>query len=237
MAKEKQAKPAPGSSLADAGLESFVTREVHRSLLVGASYNPRIITDKEKGKLKAALKRHGLVAPVTWNKRTGNIVGGHQRMGIMDSLMGTSDYLLTVAEIDVDVAKEKELNVLLNNQQAMGSWDLDGLKNLFDDESVTLEGAGLDITDMIGYFGDDALNERQEDLSELASKLSELSSMYSAVQGRNVKKTTEEFFLVFVFPDGAHVDAFINANSMANNRYQSGKWLMDRLGIVLPEQQ
>jgi ParB-like chromosome segregation protein Spo0J len=50
-----------------------------RSKIHNAPYNPRFITDEAKRKLKGSIKRNGLLAPPTWNIRTGNIVGGHQR--------------------------------------------------------------------------------------------------------------------------------------------------------------
>lgn len=231
----KKKQVSEHASLADAGLEAFTMRELHRSELKNATYNPRTINDKERDKLKGALAKHGLVAPITWNKRTGNIVGGHQRISIMDSLMGKSDYSLSVAVIDVEEAREKELNILLNNSQAQGSWDMDMLKTMFDDEAVTLEGAGFDITDMIQMFGDNSLNDRADDLEELAEKLSKLSDTYSSVRERNASKALNEFFLVFVFPDGDHVDALLEKFKLPDNRYQNGLYLMKMLGVEPPK--
>jgi hypothetical protein len=231
MVKATTPKKDKPKSLAEAGLESFTTREIHRKQLVGAIYNPRVITDQERTKLKKAIARHGLVAPVTWNERTGNIVGGHQRIGIMDSLMKTGDYSLTVAVIDVDEAKEKELNVLLNNTSAQGSWDMDGLKKMFGDESVTLEGAGFDIGDMIDLFGDDSLNERAADLAEFAEKLADLSSTYNDVSARNKAKLDGEFFCVLVFPDAASMQAMFKHVGVKDSRYQNGQLFAERLGV------
>lgn len=219
------------SSLHEAGLESFVVEELHRSKLSNATYNPRKINDKERDKLKAALQRHGLVAPITWNKRTGNIVGGHQRISIMDTLMKTADYKLSVAVIDCDEAREKELNILLNNQQAMGSWDMAALKDMFADEDVSLAGAGFDLTDMIQMFGDDSVDDRQEDLSELAQKLSEISSLYSGAQAKNKKKFEEENFLVLVFENNEQLSGFVEHFKGEDNRYQNGVAMMKQLGI------
>lgn len=234
---DKKVKNEKPSTLHEAGLESFVTREIHRGSLNNASYNPRFISDKEREKLKKALKKHGLVAPVTWNERTGNIVGGHQRISIMDALMKTSDYSLTVAVIDVDVAREKELNVLLNNTNAMGSFDLNGLKSLFQDADVTLDGSGMDHKDMIDMFGTEVFNHgRDEDLAALAEKLASLSGQYSAVQERNKKKAQSEFYLVLVFPDGEHIDAMVEHMGLENTRYQSGTVFMDAIGIKKPDQ-
>jgi hypothetical protein len=229
--KKRQDGPKP-ASLHEAGLETFVVREVDRSEIKNAEYNPRVMTDQERGKLKLALRKHGLVAPITWNARTGRIVGGHQRLSIMDALMQTKSYKLNVAAVDVDEAQERELNILLNNQAAQGQFDLAALKELFADPSVTLEGAGFDISDMVNMFGDAAFDEsRTEDLGKLAERLSELSSHYSAVQKHNVQKQNKEFYLVFVFPDGEDPDRIIEAMGWKPNRYQSGSELMRLLKV------
>lgn len=125
-------------SLKDLGLESYVIETVHRSQLKNAPYNPRRISDHEKAKLKAVLKRHGHVAPITWNRATGHIVGGHQRISLTDSLAGTADYTMQVAVIEVSEPREKELNIALNNAHAMGEFDMERLKDLFKDENVTV---------------------------------------------------------------------------------------------------
>ncbi len=223
------------ASLREAGLESYVVEEVHRSELKNAPYNPRRLTDHERARLSRGLERHGLVAPVTWNKRTGNLVGGHQRVSILDALMGKKDYTLSVSAIDVDEAREKELNVLLNNTAAMGSFDLELLRPMFDDESVTLEGAGMDHTEMVRLFGEDIFDDRTQDLQEFSEKLADIAGQYDAVKERNAKKAEGEHYLVFVFPDGAHVDAFLRAAQMEDNRYQNGMALLDKWGVANPQ--
>lgn len=40
--------------------------------------------------------------PLVWNRRTGILVSGHQRLKALDALEGTEDYELTVSVIDVD---------------------------------------------------------------------------------------------------------------------------------------
>ncbi|MFY9379208.1 MAG: ParB N-terminal domain-containing protein, partial [Acutalibacteraceae bacterium] len=52
------------------------------SQLNPAKYNPRKDLqpgDPEYEKLKRSMQEFGYVEPIVWNKRTGNIVGGHQR--------------------------------------------------------------------------------------------------------------------------------------------------------------
>ena len=61
------------------------------------------------------------------NKRTGlTVVSGHQRLSVMDELQKfpDNDYRIRVDVIDVDEKQEKELNILMNNPNAQGTWIL-----------------------------------------------------------------------------------------------------------------
>ena len=54
-----------------------------------ANYNPRKNLksgDKEYEKLKKSIKEFGYVEPVIYNKRTGIVVGGHQRLKVLKDL-------------------------------------------------------------------------------------------------------------------------------------------------------
>ena len=110
--------------------ESFVVEEVGREVLKGAPYNPRRITDDARARLKAKIEKVGLVTPLVWNKRTGNLVGGHQRLSILDELEGRQDYRLRVSVVDVDEREERALNVFLNNQASQGDWDVKALAEI-----------------------------------------------------------------------------------------------------------
>jgi ParB-like chromosome segregation protein Spo0J len=93
------------------------------------------------------LDKYGLVEPLVWNRRTGNLVGGHQRLAILDEEEG-KEYELTVSAIDVDAETEKKINVFLNNTSAMGSWDQDALEKLVLDlaqgSPLVIEDLGFD---------------------------------------------------------------------------------------------
>ena len=148
--------------LATMGLQSFKIEKLNRADLKGAPYNPRILTPAAKRKLTAVLKKHGLVSTITWNRRTGNIVGGHQRIEALDALAGTSNYEMDVAVIDVDEAREKELNIALNNQEAGGDFDLEKLQELLRSPGVDVDGTGFDHSDIFKMFGDSVLMERDD---------------------------------------------------------------------------
>jgi ParB-like chromosome segregation protein Spo0J len=88
-----------------------------------AAYNPRRVLSPKSAayrRLKASLAEFGLVEPLVWNELTGHVVGGHARLAILKEL--------GVAEVPVSVvrltdAREKALNVVLNNQEAQGRFD------------------------------------------------------------------------------------------------------------------
>ncbi len=58
------------------------------SLLKPAPYNPRIVLQPGMpgyDRLKRSLTEFGLVQPIIWNESTGHIVGGHQRLAILEA--------------------------------------------------------------------------------------------------------------------------------------------------------
>lgn len=61
--------------------------------LKAAEYNPRRALkpgDAEYEKLKRSITEFGYVEPVIWNKQTGNVVGGHQRLTVIRNLYPAS---------------------------------------------------------------------------------------------------------------------------------------------------
>ena len=127
--------------------QKFTSAEVARSALRNAKYNPRQIGDDERARLREGLESLGLVAPLVFNKRTGNLVSGHQRLSILDELEGTKDYRLTVARIDVSASEERRLNLLLNNPKAQGTWDDEKLKAVIEQLNGELAGTGFSADD------------------------------------------------------------------------------------------
>jgi DNA modification methylase len=114
-----------------------------------AAYNPRKDLqpgDPEYEKLKRSIQEFGYVEPIVWNKRTGNIVGGHQRYKVLLD-MGMSEVDCVV--VDLDDAKEKALNLALNKIQ--GDWDYEKLKDLLqelDTGEIDLELTGFDMDEI-----------------------------------------------------------------------------------------
>lgn len=142
--------------------QAYETEVIHRSQIQNAPYNPRIMDEGAKKRLKKNIAKHGLVAALTWNKRTGNLVGGHQRLEQLDALEKNKDYDLTVCVVDVDEREEATLNVQLNNPSMQGEWDLDKLAGISEEFD-------LDLGDDLGFTESDIdfLFEGDERFSEL----------------------------------------------------------------------
>jgi len=213
-------------TLRELGLETYEIVQIARSQLVDAPYNPRLIGEAEKRKLKAGLKKHGLVAPITWNARTGHIVSGHQRIKLLDALAGSPDYELTVARIDVDEAREKELNILLNNPNAQGDWDMERLNELLRLPDLDLQGAGFDHADVYRLFGESSLADRGDALDELAEKVREFRDRYQELFKRSAQRQSTDFYMVVVFRDAEQLSTFLQEHGLPDNRYQSGEEIM-----------
>jgi hypothetical protein len=101
--------------------------------LVPAPYNPRRVlkpNDKAYRKLEKSLREFGLVEPLIWNERTGHVVGGHARLSILKS-RGVRE--VPVSVVNLSDAREKALNVMLNNQEAQGRYDPTRLADLLDE--------------------------------------------------------------------------------------------------------
>ena len=54
--------------------------------LTPAEYNPRTISAEAMAGLSASMERFGLVQPIIWNRRTERVVGGHQRLKVLEGL-------------------------------------------------------------------------------------------------------------------------------------------------------
>ena len=96
-----------------------------------ATYNPRIELRPgmaEYEKLKVSIQTFGNVEPIVWNKRTGNVVGGHQRLSVLKDL-GAETTLVSV--VDLSDMEEKLLNVALN--KIKGDWDKEKLEAILSD--------------------------------------------------------------------------------------------------------
>lgn len=100
----------------------FKDCEIKRMKLVDlrlAEYNPRKISDDAFNGLGASLNKFGLMVPIVWNKKTGNIVGGHQRY---KHLVEMGELETEVVVVELDGNEEVALNITLNNPNIRGKF-------------------------------------------------------------------------------------------------------------------
>lgn len=142
--------------------------------LIPAEYNPRKDLkpgDEEYEKLKRSIETFGYVEPVIWNEATKRVVGGHQRLKVLEDL-GHKE--IDVVIIHLDEEKEKALNIALN--KISGDWDKEKLMLLI----IDLEGAdfdvsltGFDTSELDDLFKDqlqDGIKEDEFDVEEELKK-------------------------------------------------------------------
>lgn len=149
---------------------NMVIEKIPIEQLKTAEYNPRKDLkpgDAEYEKLKRSLEQFGYVEPVIWNKTTGNVVGGHQRLKVLQSL-GHTEIDCVVVELSSE--KEKALNIALN--KISGDWDKDKLALLIvdlqaSDFDVSL--TGFDAAEIDDLFKDD--KKAKEDDFDVSAEL------------------------------------------------------------------
>lgn len=163
-------------------------RKVPIDRLLPAGYNPRMdlqAEDEAYKSLEKSIDAFGYVAPIIWNERTGNVVGGHQRLKILLA-KGYSE--VEVSCIDLSEEDEKLLNLALN--KITGRWDMDKLEELLND----IQDSGSDL--LLSGFNqeelDDILTDIQEDsiMDFFVEKMDDTSS--SSMERQSENRSSEQ---------------------------------------------
>lgn len=140
--------------------------------LLPADYNPRKDLkpgDEEYEKLKCSIEQFGYVEPVIWNRTTGRVVGGHQRLKVLID-MGINEVDCVIVEMDE--SKEKALNVALN--KISGEWDKDKLALLITDlqaEDFDVSLTGFDAAEIDDLFKDTIQDKIKDDDFDVSAEL------------------------------------------------------------------
>lgn len=204
--------------------EKFEMVTIERQQINNAPYNPRTISAKAKEKLRKNLEEVGLIQPITWNRQTGNIVSGHQRISILDALEGTYEYRLQVAAVDLDPKTEKEQNIFMNNTDVQGSFDFEKLEVMVPE--IDLELAGLEFADIYKAFGDAAVDAKKADeLAALSNRMHETVALFEGLKKKSDDRNDTDFYLVVVFKNHEERKAFTDFVKAEDNRYVDGRWL------------
>ena len=139
-----------------------------------AKYNPRKDLkpgDPEYEKLKKSMETFGYVEPIVWNKRTGHIVGGHQRFKVLKHQGHTE---IECVVVDLDEQQEKALNIALN--KVSGEWDLPKLADLIselDDGIFDVSITGFDAAEIEHLFSQVHDKDVKEDDFDVGKALKE----------------------------------------------------------------
>lgn len=184
-------------------------------MLVGkirpASYNPRKITDKKLLMLGSSMEEFGDLSGIVVNRRTGNLVGGHQRIKcippheeIKKTELKTKTKTGTVAEgyivvdgekwnyreVDWDEIKEKAANIAAN--QHGGEFDDDDLAEILRELDVadyTLNTGFSDeeIESLLAGVGDNNIEMDEIGFKDSAAEKKSLSITYMADDEAQIK--------------------------------------------------
>lgn len=177
---------------------------IARSQMKFSPHNVREIDEAARKRLKDSLARLGLLEPIVWNRQTGNIVGGHQRIRELDSLGGTQEYSLDVSVVDLDEKAERACAIALDNYLLEGTFDTLKLAPLLDGVDVNHVGFGkMELEAMVPGW-----NAPQPPAPE----------------------PKEELDVVLVFADRAECDRFMAALKLsADEKYISGELVAESL--------
>lgn len=158
-------------------------QKIKATQLNPASYNPRKDLksgDKEYDKLRRSIEEFGYVEPVIWNQQTGNVVGGHQRLKVLLDL-GREEVDCVV--VDLDIQKEKALNIALNKIQ--GDWDEAKLSELMaglDESAFDVSLTGFDAGEVDALLDQFYSKEAIEDAFDVENAKAEIKEKGAVTQ-------------------------------------------------------
>lgn len=255
--------PPPSSDATPTKFQAFSMQRLARGALKAAPYNPRVIDAYAKKKIQANLGKVGLMAPITVNKRTGHVVGGHQRLAALDALEGSEAYALDVALVDLSLEEEKQQNLFMNNPAAQGQWDLDALEEMLRElDTKGLDAAGFDLVDLETLYPGDtpwltqfdpnraapAAQQMAGDLQglagdaappppdpeEVAKRLANGLAQKERQKGEALAEDTETYAVV-MFKTRAEREDFMELLGVSRgDRYVSGARAWAALGVTRP---
>ena len=191
-------------------LQDFEIRTINRSAIIEAAYNPREIEKQNRADLKHSMGKMKLREPLVWNEKSGNLVGGHQRLSILDETWQKKhkteelDYELTVAVVNLELKEEIELNLALNNPRLMGDYNIAKMNELLSSDAfpdIDFKIAGVKDEDL-QIFGitDDLLNINNQEVDDIINAFEEVKEQkkrdvtpeQKEVNKQNVKATKKE---------------------------------------------
>jgi len=192
-----------------------------------------------RARLKASLRLSTLVLPLLWNKQTGHLVDGAQRLALLDELAhyvpdtqhaprNTPDYLLQVVALDLSRDAELRLALALNNPSAMAAWHIPGLEAAVRELRGDIEATGFDHVElqvlcdsdeMAGIFADSKDHHKST-----AKELEAIKQRREDAKKKNQEKDQTEFYTVLVFKNNAELEAFYQKAQLdLSQKYHDGR--------------
>ena len=190
---------------------------IPRNEIKEADYNPRIIDEDNLKKLTKDIREHGLVTPLVWNKRTGVLVSGHQRLAAMDKIHrddGISFEDMGFNKADIDFMFDGEVD-----------FDADAANEL---DGVTDGDSGADEQPAVSKrdtpFDEDVEDEKDKlaDMGQFTGEegLDKFNKKKAEFRHRDNDTTIINFYTKVVFPDNDTKKEFYRkANIPANEEY------------------
>ena len=225
----------------------------------GAKFNPRKITKPELDRLKKAFEEFGDLGGIVFNRRTDNLIGGHQRVKVIPkdaviektelsepSRTGTVAHGFIIIdgekysyrEVDWDKTKEKIANIAANTHG--GDWDEEKLgeilKELSADVNFDIDLTGFTLAEVYQTIGDDPMHDTADRLLTMSDQLRQSREAF-----KKIRKRIEEIddimdcYLVVVFKNSEERKKFTAALNLPDNRYVDGRTLQTILTVPLHE--
>jgi hypothetical protein len=220
--------------------QSFEMERWPRGRIQNAEYNPRVLDPAARKKLSKSLKKSGLVQPVIVNRRNSKLVGGHQRLSIMDDLEGTQEYSLDVAVIDVSDKEERELNIFLNNPAAQGQFDLERLQEVIQWPDLDLDAIGFDATDLQLIMPELEITESgvytEPDPAQPAiDTIKDIKKRRKDYAQQELARDGADFYISLVAADADFLQRFMAAAKIPlNDRFVDLRKFCDNIGFEVP---
>ena len=107
-----------------------------------APYNPREISQEAAKGLSASIAQFGDISGIVWNRRSGHVVAGHQRLAALQErgatfqddppriVLGKESF--TIRVVSWDDVTEKAANIAANNPHTSGDFVQDDLQGVLD---------------------------------------------------------------------------------------------------------
>lgn len=192
MTKSKEPKPK---------VKQSETLTIKRSQINFAPYNPRKANDKVIDALVRNFKAIGFLGGIQWNKTTGNLIGGHQRLTALDRIHkydGTkeTDYDVKVEACEMDLKTEMEQNIFLNNKRSQGENDyvkMAEMLPMIDIESAALETADIEMIEaVVPNFSFGSNQQIKEDIDAIKPPKAEKTPKEKKAHVQNVKQSVHK---------------------------------------------